>query len=630
MGRTRRRIPSAVPVALSVVVALALTGCSDDGGKKDTSEATAKEFLAAWQANDIPKAAALTDDPAKATAALNDARKQLQLRQGEYAAKGYTKGEDDKPGSLAYSAKLTVAGVPEPLTIESAVPVVNKDGKAVVHWEAKILHPQFEEGWKFSNVRKSPDRASILDRNGGNLAGAMPAVSISLWPSKMGANADAIYAALSDPVFDKDIPKLKDQVAKSNPENAVFVVNLSKDKFDRIAKPKLERFGPAIVIKDITLQTSTVAKQIVGQVGEATDEILQKPGYENAGAGDQVGTSGLQARYQAQLGGTPTTKVTVKNGSGAEVATLYEKGGTPGTPIKTTLDQKMQTEAEKVMAASDKNASIVAIDTKTGGILAAANNPANGNNSAFNGRYAPGSTFKTVTAAALLQSGLKPTDKAPCENTLVVNGQTFKNYDDLKPIPDATFGADFMQSCNTGFIAQSDRLQDDTLTKVASDVFGVGQQWDVGTTTFDGSVPPAASKNEKAASMIGQGKVQASPLVMASVAATVESGTFNQPVIVTDPAPPARAASKPVDPAIAGQLRALMQSVVAGGTAESLKGVAEGAKTGTAEFSEGGQVLTNGWMIAFKGDIAVAVIVEKGESGGKAAGPIVKAFLSAV
>ena len=46
---------------------------------------------------------------------------------------------------------------------------------------------------------------------------------------------------------------------------------------------------------------------------------------------------------------------------------------------------------------------------------------------------------------------------------------------DLKPIPDATFGADFMQSCNTGFIAQSDRLQDDTLTKVASDVFGVGQ-----------------------------------------------------------------------------------------------------------------------------------------------------------
>lgn len=630
MGRTRRRIPSAVPVALSVVVALALTGCSDDGGKKDTSEKTAQEFLAAWQANDIPKAAALTDNPAKATAALTDARKQLQLRQGEYTAEGYTKGKDDTPGSLAFSAKLTVAGVPEPLTIKSAVPVLNKDGKSVVLWGPKILHPQFEEGWKFSNVRKTPDRASILDRNGGNLAGAMPAVSISLWPSKMGANADAIYAALADPVFDKDVPKLKEQVAKSNPDNAVFVVNLSKDKFDRVAKPKLERFGPAIVIKDITLQTSTVAKQIVGQVGEATDEILQKPGYENAGAGDQVGTSGLQARYQAQLGGTPTTKVTIKNGSGADVATLFEKGGTPGTPVKTTIDQKMQTEAEKVMAASDKNASIVAIDTKTGGILAAANNPANGANNAFNGHYAPGSTFKTVTAAALLQAGLKPTDKAPCENTLVVNGQTFKNYDDLKPIPDATFGADFMQSCNTGFIAQADRLQDDTLTKVASDVFGVGQQWDVGTTTFDGSVPPAASKNEKAASMIGQGKVQASPLVMASVAATVESGTFNQPVIVTDPAPAGRAASKPVDPALAGQLRALMQSVVQGGTAESLKGTADGAKTGTAEFSEGGAVLTNGWMIAFKGDIAVAVIVEKGESGGKAAGPIVKAFLGAV
>jgi cell division protein FtsI/penicillin-binding protein 2 len=370
-----------------------------------------------------------------------------------------------------------------------------------------------------------------------------------------------------------------------------------------------------------------------GVVGEADADTLKKQGYENAAAGDQVGKSGLQARYQAQLGGTPTSKVLIKGPSGQEIATLASTEGKPGAPVKTTIDPRVQALAEKVMAenTAGKNASIVAIDTKTGGILAAANNPATGSNRAFEGHYAPGSTFKTVTAAALIQSGLKPSDPAPCDPTVVVNGQTFKNYDDLQPIPNANFGTDFAMSCNTGFISQRNRIQDDTLNKVASDVFGIGQTWDVGATTFDGSVPPAESPNKKAASMIGQGDVQASPLVMASVAATIASGTFNQPYLVDDPALK-KVASKPVDPALAAQLKALMQGVVQGGTASMLKGVpgTVGAKTGTAEFSENGAILTNGWMIAFKDDIAVAVIVEKGKSGGSAAGPVVQAFLGGV
>ncbi|NUU21281.1 MAG: hypothetical protein HOV68_07165 [Streptomycetaceae bacterium] len=629
MGRTRRRIPSVVPLALSVVVAVALSGCSDGGGKKDTSEATAKDFLAKWQAGDIPGAANLTDDPAKATTQLTEAGKQLQLRQAEYTPKSYSKDN----GTLTYSAKLTVQGIPQPIAFDSAVPVVKKDDKTVVKWQSTIIHPQYTEGAKFSNTRKSPDRAPIQDRDGKNLAGATPAVAISLWPAQMGNNAEAIYAALSDPVFDKDIPKLRDTVAKSNPDQKVPVVTLRKDVFDSKARAKLAPFGAAIKLDDITLQTSDKAKQLVGSVGDADADTLKKPGYENAAAGDQVGKSGLQARYQAQLGGTPTSKVMIKGPSGQEIATLASTEGKPGTAVKTTLDPRVQALAEKVMAENTNgmNASIVAIDTKTGGILAAANNPASGSNRAFEGHYAPGSTFKTVTAAALIQAGLKPTDPAACDPTVVVNGQTFKNYDGLQPIPNANFGTDFQQSCNTGFISQRDRIQNDTLTKVAGDVFGIGQSWDVGASTFDGAVPPADSPNKKAASMIGQGDVQASPLVMASVAATIASGTFNQPYLVDDPALK-KVASKPVDPALGQQLKSLMQSVVQGGTAQMLKSIpgTVGAKTGTAEFSEGGKILTNGWMIAFKDGIAVAVIVEKGESGGKAAGPVVQAFLSAV
>ncbi|UGQ10744.1 hypothetical protein LO772_28575 [Yinghuangia sp. ASG 101] len=621
-------------MALSVVVAVALTGCSDDGKAKDTGQQAAQDFLAAWQAKDIAKAAGLTDSPDQAKTVLTAAQTQLDLRQGEYAPGAYTKADGDKPATLEYNAKLTVQGIPNPIEFKSSVPVVKVNGKSVVHWQSTIVHPQYTDGAKFKNSRDVPDRAPILDRNGQKLAGPTPAVAISVWPAKMGGDAEAIYAALADPVFDKDIPKLRDAVAKANPDNAVPVVTLRQDVFEAKARAKLAPFGAAIIIKDIVLQTSDKAKQLVGTVGEATSEILQKKGYENAGAGDQVGVSGLQARYQAELAGIATSKVTIQGAGDAQIAVLAEIQGKPGTPVKTSLDQRVQALAEKVMAENNggKNAAIVAIDTKTGQILGAANNPANGANTAFTGQYAPGSTFKTVTSAALLQAGLKTTDKAPCDNTLVVNGQTFKNYDGLEPIPNADFRTDFAESCNTGFISQRDRLQNDSLTKTANDLFGIGQPWDVGTSTFDGSVPPAESANELAASMIGQGRVAASPLVMASVAATIESGTFNQPTLVTEPAPPGKLASKPLDPNIAAQLKALMQNVVQNGTASMLKGVGGdvGAKTGTAEFAENGEVLTNGWMIAFKNDVAVAVFVEKGKSGGSAAGPIVQAFLSAV
>lgn len=618
-----------VPVALSVVVAIGLSGCSSGGGGKDESQKTAQDFLAAWQAGDIAKAAGLTDDPAKATAGLTAAANQLQLKAGEYTAKDYKKGDGDKPATLNYHAKVTVQGVTAPVEWDSAVPVQKKDDKTLVHWQSTIIHPQYVDGAKFSNSRKSPDRAPILDRDGKPLAGATKVVAISLWPAKM-TQPDQVYAALGDPVFDVDVPKLKDRVGKADPNQSVPVVSLRTEVYEGQARAKLANL-PGVQIADQTRQTATAAKQVVGSVGDASSEILAKPGYENAAAGDQVGTSGLQARYQAQLGGTATTKLTIKGPNGNDVATLVDIQGKPGTAVKTTIDQGLQSKAEAAMTGLDKNAAIVAIDAKTGEIRAVANNPATGDNRAFNGHYAPGSTFKTVTAAALIQAGLKPNDPAACDNTVVVNGQTFKNYDGLAPIPGANFGTDFQQSCNTGFISQRDKLQADSLTKVANDVFGIGQQWDVGASTFDGSVPAAASDNEKAASMIGQGKVQASPLVMASVAATVDSGTFNQPIIVTDPAPK-RVAAKPVDPALAAQLKSLMQSVVAGGTAKMLQGIpgTVGAKTGTAEFSEGGQVLTNGWMIAFKDDIAVAVLVEKGESGGKAAGPIVQKFLSSI
>ncbi|GCD98837.1 penicillin-binding transpeptidase domain-containing protein [Embleya hyalina] len=627
MGSRMRRLPSAVPLMVSVVVVAGLTSCSGGEDKKDTSETTARDFLSAWQSGDLTKAASFTDNPATAKQALDTTSKQLGIAKAEYKADSYTKGKDNAPATLTYNATLTLKGVADPVKIASTVPIVTANGKTTVHWTQTIVHPQLADSGKIKRDRTLPKRGEILDRSGKSLATTTPVVALSLWPAKI-TNADALYAALSDPMFDLDIPKLKGRVAAADPNQSLPLVTLRKEKWDGGGQVKLAGLG-GIQVKEGATQSGDVAKQIVGTVASGDNADLLKNADPSASSADQVGASGLQYRYEKKLAGVADLKITVVDAGGAEKATLVDVKGKPAESLKTTLDPGVQDQAEKALKSvtGGNNASIVVLDAKSGGILAAANTPSNGDNRAFTGRYPPGSTFKTVSSGALLQAGIKPTDKVPCDNTLVVNGQTFKNYDGLKPMPEALFQDDFAQSCNTAFIGNRAKIQNDTLNKLAGDQFGIGAKWDVGTVTFDGSVPPANGENDKAASMIGQGRVLASPLVMASVAATIASGKFNQPVLAPDDVP-GRVPSHPLDPSIAGQLKALMQGVVANGSGKMLQGIpgTVGAKTGTAEFDEKGETLTHGWMIAFKDDVAVAVLVEKGKSGGSAAGPVVKAF----
>jgi cell division protein FtsI/penicillin-binding protein 2 len=132
--------------------------------------------------------------------------------------------------------------------------------------------------------------------------------------------------------------------------------------------------------------------------------------------------------------------------------------------------------------------------------------------------------------------------------------------------------------------------------------------------------------------MIGQGKVLASPLAMATVAASVAAGHVVVPHLLEGKAPTADPA-EPLTTAEAAQLRDLMRAVVTEGSGRLLAGLPGkvGAKTGTAEYGEprsDGTLPTHTWMIATQGDLAVAVFVETGESGSQTAGPLLEAFLS--
>ncbi|MER7779111.1 penicillin-binding transpeptidase domain-containing protein [Streptomyces sp. NPDC096191] len=336
-------------------------------------------------------------------------------------------------------------------------------------------------------------------------------------------------------------------------------------------------------------------------------------------------------------GGGPRGAVElVDRASGETVRTeaSFGKKPDPATadrPVRTTLDATWQSAAEQALEKADgKNAALVALRVDNGEVLAFANSPSSGFNRAASGTYAPGSTWKIVTSSALLLKGaVAPDDVVDCPKYLTV-GKEFHNVETSEH-PGATFRKDFTESCNTAFISLRGKLDEGELGRVARTYFGVGQEWHVGIPTYDGSVPVPKDETEKAASMIGQGRIQANPLIMASVTATAVSGEFHQPsVTVGTSGKTDGTRTEPLPGKVVTQLRGLMRDTVTDGTARVLADLPGevGAKTGTAEVSDDQD--NNGWLVAHRGNVAVAVVVEEGVTGGGSAGPVVHSLLSAV
>jgi cell division protein FtsI/penicillin-binding protein 2 len=133
--------------------------------------------------------------------------------------------------------------------------------------------------------------------------------------------------------------------------------------------------------------------------------------------------------------------------------------------------------------------------------------------------------------------------------------------------------------------------------------------------------------------MIGQGSISASPATMALVAAAVDSGTWRPLSVVTDPPPPAGGtAPTALRSSTDETLRRLMRAVVTNGTgtAADLPGQPVYGKTGTAEYGSGAHPSTHAWFIGFRGDIALAVLIEGGGVGGQVAAPVAARFLRSI
>ncbi|MDQ1288176.1 MAG: penicillin-binding protein [Actinomycetota bacterium] len=362
------------------------------------------------------------------------------------------------------------------------------------------------------------------------------------------------------------------------------------------------------------------------------------------------------------------------------ISDLFTGRQPQGATVELTIDPKLQRAAWDALG--NQRGAVVALDPKTGNILAMVSKPSYDpaplashsekaakaarqkllddtarplENRAIAGRlYPPGSTFKLITAAAALDSGRYSVDSVldgPASLALPQTTVKLPNDDHQSCGPDDKVSLlDALRiSCNTAFASLGMQLGEDALRKKAEE-FGFGQSLRVPLPVTASTFPTGLNPPQTAQSAIGQFDVRVTPLQMAMVSAAIANGgTLMRPNLIArvrsadleviSTAQPTEL-SRPLSRSAADQLRTMMLAVVQNGTGTraQIDGVDVAGKTGTAQSAPGSP--PHAWFTSFAsgrgGDVAVAVVVEDGgkagdaASGGRVAAPIARRVMEAI
>lgn len=355
--------------------------------------------------------------------------------------------------------------------------------------------------------------------------------------------------------------------------------------------------------------------------------------------GDLVGASGLERAFNDRLSGTPHVKLQVIGKREKVLRTIARQRGEKPRPVKTTLDIRVQQAAEAAYGSTTGGA--VVLDPETGNILAAVAsspfNPANyvgvagiePFNRALSGLYPAGSSMKVMTAAAALETGeFEPGSQlsGPAEYKGVRNFES-------GAFGTLSFASALQNSVNTAFAQIAEEIGAKRIKRYA-DLFGFNRSPEMPLSAARSSFPFPEDEGDLMWGAIGQAQTLATPLQMASVAATIANGgkRMEPRISFFDEISGERVVSRKTARIMTG----LMESVVQGGTGVNaqIAGVRVAGKTGTAEVDVGGERKNHAWFICFApaGDpkVAVAVVSEYGGIGGQVAAPLARAILTRV
>ena len=382
-----------------------------------------------------------------------------------------------------------------------------------------------------------------------------------------------------------------------------------------------------------------------------------------------IGRAGIEDAYSEQLSATDSDLLA------EELASLLGQRSATGDTVRLTLDPEVQAIAERSLG--DRVGAVVAIDPRTGEVLAHASSPSfDPNPLASHDRgaaleawdalrtdetrplldraarelYPPGSTFKLVVAAAALEAGIPPDTAFPDDATFQPSvGQPIANFGDglCAGGGTITFAQALEVSCNTVFARLGVRLGQDAV-RAQAQAFGFDRAIPYELPVADSAFPKEVDEAQLAQSSIGQFDVRATALQMATVAAAIANdGVLQIPHVVRDVRDPSgrvvagpvagpwvdgRFAAEAVSERTAALLQDMMVGVVEDGTGgrAAIPGIRVGGKTGTAQ--DPANETDTAWFVGFaENQVAVAVVVPNagGEGGGAVAAPIARAVMEA-
>jgi len=420
----------------------------------------------------------------------------------------------------------------------------------------------------------------------------------------------------------------------------------------------------------------------VGYVGEVNEsQVARSKGRYKSG--DIVGKSGLERQYNDVLMGTDGMRQVVVNSLGKEVEKLQQIEAKPGKPIQLTIDYDLQLVAEQALG--ERKGAVVALDPRTGEILALASHPAPDPNAfalriqreewkllnqdpdkpllnrAIQAQLAPGSVFKIAMATAMLESKVLPEDfSVYCPGTADFYGRTFRCHVWQKGgHGHVQLHKAIVESCDIFFYNVGKRLGIERIASYAQQL-GLGRRTGVDLPAEESGLVPSPEWKQRAFKQkwyagetisvaIGQGALTSTPLQLArSVAGVAMGGVFKQPHLIRNGAGAKAWGERTfalAEHTVERITQAMFGVVNEGGTAAGarLEGVEFCGKTGTSQLisSEGlaklkgnGRRFTdNAWFVGYaprrNPEIAVAVLVEHGEHGSSAAAPVARDILKA-
>jgi penicillin-binding protein A len=342
-----------------------------------------------------------------------------------------------------------------------------------------------------------------------------------------------------------------------------------------------------------------------------------------------VGQTGLEQAFETELAGRPGGELIL----GGRVIARARPRKAP--PVLTTIDTRVQEAAVEALAG--RFGGIAALDARTAEVRALAG-------VAYSAPQPPGSTFKIITTTAALEARLvKPSTKFPVQSAATIDGVELENANG--ELCGGSFQASFAHSCNSVFAPLGVKLGAERLVN-AAERYGFNGEPSL-PAELPSTLPPAAeirSPLDVGSTAIGQGRVLATPLRLASVAQTVAAGGVRaDPTLRREDRH-----SRPVrvtTPQVARTIERMMIDVVryGTGTAAAIPGVRVAGKTGTAELEDTrGQGAAEGpptesntdaWFTAYaparRPRVAVAVMLVRAGAGGATAAPAARTVLEA-